>query len=294
MTNQLPSWSASATESIGLLYRQLQPIEIYVEDSNSEAFYFELLNRMLSEKHKIKKIIPLHGREHVIKYCESHSKAEPALFLIDGDLELFNSTRVTGLTNLFQLKAYCIENYLFCKNAAIELLVESSGTILRENSLNELEWASHIELSLIELKALFEVFAAAKLAAPEVKTVSHGISSLITQKKKKSAPAIDPEKIKHLKEKVISECIASTGHAQWEACLEKVIENSKDLKPIDGISGKDFLIPILKLFLQSKGVSISNTSSMMFKLAKYCSLGRLDELKNRIEQVINGQNFISS
>jgi hypothetical protein len=83
------SWSSAASKSLGLLYRELQPIEVYVEDSNSEAFYFELLNRMIDGEKKIRKIIPLNGRKNVLDHCDDFDHRTPALFIIDGDLDLF-------------------------------------------------------------------------------------------------------------------------------------------------------------------------------------------------------------
>ena len=291
-TPSIPSWSTPASKSIGLLYRRLQPIEVYVEDSNSEAFYFELLNRMIEGNNKIKKIIPLHGRRHVISHCENHNHRTPALFLIDGDLDLFFNNREQGKINLFQHRAYCVENYLICQNAVRELIVEASGTILRENALPDAEWAL-VQAPFEQLKQLFITFAAARVADPELKTVSHGFPAIITQVVRKQPPIIDPAKISTLDSKISEACIKKVGRVQWASIRARVEHGATGIAPIDGVSGKDFLLPIIDHFIRSKGCNTLTTPSLMFKLAKYCSLNRLEELKMRLHDVLNGRNFVS-
>lgn len=289
----IPSWSASAAESIGLLYRELQPIEVYVEDSNSEAFYFELLNRIIDGPAKIRKVIPLHGRNHVVTHCDNFDHRTSALFLIDGDLDVFIKERVVGRRNLFQHTAYCVENYLICKNAARELIVEASGTVLRKNAITDDEWNAALA-PLQRLKHLFITFAAAREAYPELKTVSHGFSAIITQKFRKRPPEIDYVKIEQLNKSITCDCIAKVGQAQWEEIRAKVEAQSAEVLPIDGVSGKDFILPILDHFVRSKGCNTSSTASLMFKLAKYCSLDRLQNLKFSLQEVLAGRHFISS
>lgn len=287
------TWSSAASKSIGLLYRQLQPIEVYVEDSNSEAFYFELLNRMIEGEKKIRKIIPLNGRKNVLNHCEDFDHSTPALFIIDGDLDLFLGVREVGKTNLFQHRAYCIENYLICKNATVELIVESSGTVMREQALTDLEWHEAL-VSVDALKNLFVTFAAARVACPELKTVSYGHSSVITQQSRKKPPVVDIGKIMTLDEFVKQACVAQVGEIEWQRIRGEVELKSAQIDAVDGVSGKDFLLPILDHFIRSKGCATVNTESLMFKLAKYCRLDRLADLKRCLLEVMEGRNFISS
>lgn len=290
--SSIPAWSSAATESIGLFYRKLQPIEVYVEDTNSEAFYFELLNRMITGDKKIRKVIPLHGRSHVLRHCESYQHKTPALFLIDGDLDLFFQKREKGKINLFQHKAYCIENYLFCVEAARELIVEASGTTLRKDALTEEEWDTFL-IPVKQFMQLFITFAAARSAYPELKTVSHGFASIITQKARKQPPEVDSKKIEMLDESITTKCIEKVGKEQWDIIRKGVEDNSKEIDPIDGVSGKDFLLPLLDHFIRKKGCGSTSTNSLMFKLAKHCSLNRLEDLKKALNDVISGSNFVS-
>lgn len=291
--SEIPSWSAPASESMGLLYRDLQPIEVYVEDSNSEAFYLELTNRMIGDKNSIKKVIPLHGRSHVLRMCDEYQGEHPAIFLIDGDLDLLFGGRVIGKTNLYQLRAYCIENYLFCFEAARELIVEGSGIVLRENALVEDEWQEFLAPIEGELKELFVVFGAARLAKPELKTVSHGLSSILTQRTRAAGPTLDIDKISDLKNRISQECLQKVGEERWVEILAEIRARVSDLEAIDVISGKDFLLPLLSYLIRSKGCGGMTVPSLMFKLAKYCSLTRLDELKHALHEVLAGNSFVS-
>ncbi|MFJ6089447.1 DUF4435 domain-containing protein [Pseudomonas chlororaphis] len=289
----IPSWSAPASESIGLLYRELQPIEVYVEDSNSEAFYLELLNRMMVGGRQIKKIIPLHGRDHVLKSCSEYEGDSPALFLIDGDLNLLLAEREQGYTNLFQLSAYCIENYLFCCTAARELIVEGSGIIKREDALPDHEWENFFNPIYSELKNLFIVFAAARKAKPDLKTVAHGLSAIVTQYSRGVGPAVDFNKIQTLKADIARECVEEVGQQEWDSLIREVTELSRGLSSMDVVSGKDFLLPLMTFLIRSKVNGSMTIPSLMFKLAKYCSLDRLERLKTALHMVLGGRSFVS-
>ncbi len=292
-SQDIPSWSITATESLGLLYRQLQPIEIYVEDSNSEAFYLELVNRIIGEPGKVLKVIPLHGRNHVVKFCESYTDNSPALFLIDGDLDLLCGKREVGKTNLYQLHAYCIENYLFCLRAATELVAEASGVILREHAISHEEWRDFLAPIEQNLKDLFIVFATARIVMPELKTVGHGLAAIMTQRTRKSGPTLDIEKIDALAMSVSQSCIEEVGADLWTEQLAYVSAFSSNLHPLDIVSGKDFLLPLLDHFMRVKGCGSMSSQSLMFKLAKYCSLSRLQGLSDALHVVMSGRKLTS-
>lgn len=292
MSSDIPSWSMPASESLGILYRDLQPIEVYVEDSNSEAFYLELLNRLLGTDRVIKKVIPLHGRAHVIKNCQEYEMDSPALFIIDGDLDLHFGRRVDGLNNLFQLDAYCIENFLVCIDATRELIVEGSGTALRNETLSQAEWERFFNPILELFRELFVFFAAANKVAPQHKTVGNGLNDLITNYPKPRGPEVDPQKIRKLISDTEKLCIGEVGFEAWNEVLQEVRDKAKSLQAIDGVSGKHYLLPVLTFFIRSKCCGSMTLPSLMFKLAKYCNLRRLDGLKTALEVVMSGRVYI--
>lgn len=289
--SSVPSWSSKSLESMGVLYRSLQDIEVYVEDKDSEAFYRELLTRMLDDGLRIKKVFPLHGRQQVIDFCERFNHATPALFLIDGDLDIMLGLKQEGLRNLFQLQAYCIENYLFCMEGARELIVENSGVISRDEALTLEEWRDLIEPVSEVLRDLFVTFAVARCLSPEVKTVSHGHSVVLTQKTRARGPEFDIQKIKTLDAFVKAEALKVVSEIEWDRCKAEVQEQAKKLPVLDLVSGKDFLLPMLAHFIRSKSGGVTSNKSLMFRLARHCSLERLEDLRLAINGIISGSIY---
>lgn len=294
MIGGVPVWPPSALESVGLLYRPLQDLEVYVEDKDSEVFYLELLGRLIPSGKKIKKIIPLNGRGNVVDLCKRYNDPSPALFLIDGDLDLTLKVREVGLKNLFQLKSYCIENYLFCLAGSREIIVETSGKVLPEKALTAEEWESFFNYVNEPLRELFLVFAAARVLAPTLKTVSLGYSSISTQKVRKRGPEPDLAKISSVIEAIKVQSLQFTNEEIWLSTIEQIRENAKDIQTIDMVSGKDFLLPMLDMFIRSKGGSTASTESLMFRLARHCSINRLEELGAALQSVLDGDVIFSS
>lgn len=294
MIGGVPVWPSSALESVGLLYRPLQDLEVYVEDKDSEVFYLELLGRLIPNGKKIKKVIPLNGRGNVVELCKRYNDPSPALFLIDGDLDLILKVREVGLKNLFQLKSYCIENYLFCLAGSRQIIVESSGKIMPDKALTSEEWEAFFNYASDPLRELFLVFATARLLAPTLKTVSLGYQSISTQKVRKRGPEPDLAKIAQLAEEIKNQSLQFTTEAIWLSTIEQIRENSKDLHTIDMVSGKDFLLPMLDMFIRYKGGNSASTESLMFRLARHCSTNRLEELGVALQTVLDGDIIISS
>ncbi|NSX08534.1 DUF4435 domain-containing protein [Pseudomonas lini] len=294
MIGGVPVWPPSALESVGLLYRPLQDLEVYVEDKDSEVFYLELLGRLIPSGKRIKKIIPLNGRGNVVDLCKRYNDPSPALFLIDGDLDLTLKIREIGLKNLFQLKSYCIENYLFCLIGSREIIVETSGKILPEKALTTEEWETFFNYVSEPLRELFLVFAAARVLAPTLKTVSLGYPSISTQKIRKRGPEPDLVKIFSVIEAIKIQSLQFTSEEIWLSTIEQIRENAKDIQTIDMVSGKDFLLPMLDMFIRSKGGSTASTESLMFRLARHCSLNRLNELGAALQSVLDGDVIFSS
>lgn len=294
MIDGVPVWPPSALESVGLLYRPLQDLEVYVEDKDSEVFYLELLGRLMPNGKKIKKVIPLNGRSNVVDFCNRYSDPSPALFLIDGDLDLILNVREVGLKNLFQLRSYCIENYLFCLTGSREIIVESSGKILPEKALPTEEWEAFFNNVSEPLRELFLVFAAARVLAPTLKTVSLGYASISTQKMRKRGLEPDLTKISSVSEAIKKQSLQFATEEVWDSTIEQLRETAKDIQTIDMVSGKDFLLPMLDMFIRSKGGNTVSTESLMFRLARHCSVNRLEELGVALRAVLDGDVIFSS
>ena len=80
------SWPKKATQALRVLFAPLQDVDIYVEDSDYEAFYPTLLRRIVPEHVRIRRVFPLDGRDNLLREAPSIKLKEPqALFIVDGD-----------------------------------------------------------------------------------------------------------------------------------------------------------------------------------------------------------------
>ena len=174
MQDQSPQFPERALQSKAVLYRPLQDIDVFVEDESGEVFYTELLNRLVGDTIKIETVIPLRGRENVVQKAESYSGSRLALFLIDGDLPWVAGLPLPSYPHLYIHPCYCIENYLFCEKAMIEIIVENRGDLTTDTARELLDWDSLSKQLLGHLVPLFVEFAVAFRLCPEIETVSRG------------------------------------------------------------------------------------------------------------------------
>lgn len=292
MMFQIPVWSNSANQSIGLLYRELQDIEIYVEDQDSEALYTKLLSRAVNNQVKIKKVIPLNGRANVVNCCKSYKGSYPALFIIDGDLGLLCGQREQPHSRLFQHKMYCMENYLFCKSASAELLQNRSGRLLESEALELLEWdkfTSEVQGALLEL---FKIYAVSWKLSPEIPTVSRSYHKMCRQISRTRGSAPCAEKITKVIDEIKYSVLASCNEEEFQKVYSDVSEAIDKLdNPLYAISGKDYLLKALRDHLDYKGASYAYDDGFKFQLAKYCNTAPLNELGEAIIKTAKGDIF---
>ncbi|MGR5240805.1 DUF4435 domain-containing protein [Photobacterium damselae] len=286
----LPIRSDSANRSIGLFYRDLQDIEIYVEDNDAEALYTMLLSRVVNNKVRIRKVISLHGRGKVMEHCAKYEEDSPALFIIDGDLDLLHGERVQGVTRLYQHKLYCVENYLFCKKASAELLQDASGRLMPEDALEVLDWDNYVESLTKPLLKLFKTYAVAwKLMQKDgIKTVSRSYYDVCKKVSKARGSAICNDRVQVVIDEIQTKVIAIHGQENFDRVYQSVnsVVDSLD-NPLHVVSGKDYLLKSLRDYLQFKGANYKYDDGFKFKLARYCDTEPLIELGDAINYTVN-------
>ncbi|TMX55914.1 DUF4435 domain-containing protein [Vibrio rotiferianus] len=280
----IPSYKQKHMSSIGVLYRQLQDIEIYVEDQDSEVFYMQLFTRLLDGTAKIKKVIPLNGRKNVIDGASNHKDDSPKVYVIDGDLyrnaNLFNNE----LARLYVHNFYCVENALFCVNAAAKIVQESLGNVTIIEAKERLNWDDWLEEITPHLVRLFTLFSAAFKLNPTIKTTSRGFTSIITSCKNK-LPYLDSDKVEAQYNEVLDALREDFSDKEIEEEIESVMAFAED-NGLDIVSGKDFLIPLMCFKIKEAcGVSLT-VNSRNFRLASHCDLDKLAPLKEFIKDEI--------
>lgn len=282
----LPTRSDAANQSVGLFYRALQEIEIYVEDVEAEAIYTELLSRATNYQVKIKKVISLGGRGKVVERCLEYDESFPALFIIDGDLDLLLGEREGPHKRLYQHRLYCLENYLFCSSASVELLRDYSGRLLVDQAKEKLEWDDFIAYLSPILLELFKVYAVSWKALEEddrVVTVSRSYHTMCNQMRKPSHFSLCQDKVQQVIDEIKNIVTQAVGEERYKEIYDRVCEEVDKLEsPLYAVSGKDYLLKALREHLASKGASYSCDDGFKFRLARYCDLEPLEELGEAI------------
>ena len=276
-------WPTRARAAIRSLFKPLQDIEVYVEDENDEVFYRTLLKRVADPKLKIARVISLGNRDAVVAAAKVHDHStKPALFIIDGDLDW-----VVGLPKPFEKglhrhNAYCVENLLVCSHAITNLVVQDV-VLSNEDAAKAVkftDWVAKVEQPLTEL---FAAYATARQLHPQLKTVSTGVGVMCTQRNKGKASMLDDKKVSSHVTATLTEVEKTAGKTKTRAALSAARHRIRSMPfPLDAVSGKDFLLPLLNFHLQSVG---SNTSrrSLRLRLAGMCHEDRLLDLKASVD-----------
>ncbi|MGR3968555.1 DUF4435 domain-containing protein [Shewanella sp. 1180_01] len=293
----IPIRSDSANQSVGLFYRTLQEIEIYVEDVDAEAIYTELLTRTTSFTVKIRKVISLCGREKVVQRCREYNEEFPAIFIIDGDLDLLHYEREGPYERLFQHRHYCLENYLICKNASAELLRDHSGKLSMQQAIDMLEWDKFLATITPTLLELFKVYAVSWKALEEerVATVARRYHNMCNKKKNPAHWELCSIKVQQVIDEINSQVLKLITVEQYGEIYNSITENINRLEsPLSAISGKDYLLKSLREYLASKGANYSCDNGFKFKLARYCNTEPLAELGDAIIHTIKNGPYLQT
>lgn len=293
--NKPPIFPERALSSKAVLYRPMQDIDIYVEDEGSEMFYTELLSRLVGQEIRIATVVPLRGRDNVIRKAKEYIDSRPALFLIDGDLHWLAGLSLPAARYLYIHPCYCIENYLFCERAMIQIVMENSGTMKESDAKFALDWKAVRSRLEEHLVPLFIEFAVAYAVCQDIKTVARGIGCLLRGSRKGAQPELDTDKIAAIREEVKAEILKRIDIPTYEHKRLSITERVRVLSdPLDAISGKDFLIP-LQMFEAARIVGQKNRrKSFVFRLARHCDLHKLDTLRRKIVEVFKSNTNMES
>lgn len=120
MNSGFPELTDSFLSGQDILYTQFNDIEFFVEDTDQEHFYFNILKKLFADL-KFEKIFPLNGKENVCENANLNIGNKKKVYIVDLDFDHLLDA-VVNLDNLFYLKRYSIENYLFSKGAIYEVI----------------------------------------------------------------------------------------------------------------------------------------------------------------------------
>jgi hypothetical protein len=271
-------WPTRAKAALRKLFEPLQEIDVYVEDTNDEAFYRCLLNSATEGKVTVARVFGLGGKAAVLAAAATHDHAaRRALFIVDGDLPWVRGVAPPNIVGLHQHNAYCVENLLICENA-VTLLLSEEGAITEQAAAAALKYQDWRATVLAPLTELFAAFATVSEADPAVPTVSQGAGVLCSTRKRSTAPVLDTAKAKAARDKALRLAEVAFGAepvaVRYAAILQR-IQAMPD--PLLAVSGKDFVIPLIDFHLQALGCRIKRRT-LRIRLARSGQRARFSAL----------------
>ncbi len=122
-------YSSGAQEIKPLFYRYYNDVDVYVEDNNDEAFYEKLLEKIVDDSIRIRRVFGVGGKTKLLEKvnkCIVKPSIRKMIFIADGDFDIFLNRKFPDTKLLYVLKEYCIENFLFEEQAINNLIQEES------------------------------------------------------------------------------------------------------------------------------------------------------------------------
>lgn len=130
-----PELTDSFLSGQDILYTQFNEIEFFVEDTEQEHFYFNILKKLFPNL-KFEKIFPLNGKNNVSDAAKLNIGNKKKVYIVDLDFDNILNC-VQNIENLFYLRRYSIENYLFSRNAVYEV-IRTKDSKLKDNEIDAL------------------------------------------------------------------------------------------------------------------------------------------------------------
>lgn len=272
-------WSDGAKSAISWFYRPLQDVDVYVEDRGDTAFYTELLRRLLADDGvRIARVFEAGGCEGVLSVARSHDHStRRAAFLIDGDFAWVRGEAAPLHASLCRLDAYCVENVIIEESGVAAVLAEQNASSVVD-AQRALEWDKWIA-TLGPLVDLFAVFAVINQKDPTKATCSRGVQELLVHVDKQG-PRLDDKKIAAVIAEITRHIDAAVGSGKAAALIDLQRKRISALhRSVDAVSGKDYLLPMLRFHLATLTKERAGTKSLRFRLARHCDLSGLQSLR---------------
>lgn len=135
MDSGFPELTDSFLAGQDIFYAQFNDVYFYVEDTEQEHLYFNILKRLFDDV-QFDKIFPLHGKTNLKNHAKNNLGDKSKIYIADIDFEDILETK-EEIENVFYLNKYSIENYFVEKNGLFEIIREKSPK-LKDNDIAQL------------------------------------------------------------------------------------------------------------------------------------------------------------
>jgi hypothetical protein len=274
-------YTAKAQYARALLLRKYNDLLVFVEDPSLQYMYIRLVNKILGGAARVEHVFGLGGRAAVVEACMRNPFVgpKPAVYLIDGDLDLLTGANAPPSPRLYRINAYSVENILIDEMAIVEVAAESQGNLSKTEvatALNMPRLAAMVGQMLLPLFVVYAV--AARLDLP-IATVSFSVVRLC--RKDGDAETLSQPLIRRRIRDVRNQIIVAVGRPQYVRTRNEILDRARALQPpIRAISGKAYLLPLLTSFLGKKfrfrdsSVALRTRLAQNFNSAMEPELGR--------------------
>lgn len=279
-----PTLTDSFLAGQDIFYTQFNDVNFYVEDTDQEHLYFNILKRIFDNV-KFEKIFPLHGKDNLKDHAKLNFRNRNNVYIADLDFDDILGKK-EQIDNVFYLTKYSIENYLLEKNGIYEIIREKNPK-LKDNKINELfDFSSMLgdcKLLLTELACTFIVIQKYDLRKEYFGlNSSRDFNFLVIPPCHKNTflRTYFGETQDLLKEK--------DGRYTLNSKIREYKFNFTSLEnAISNIPGKYLLNLVKHILEQKKLINNFSIETFTYKLSKECSTEPFTELKKEINAFLN-------
>ena len=281
----IPTKSKDYLLAVDVFYDQFNDVNFYIEDSEQEELYFEILSKIFPGT-KLRKIFPLGGKKNVIDEAQLASrrkKRKKCVFIVDKDFDDLLG-KIVGIKNLFYLSHYCIENYFLEEEAIVNFVVSQRPRLKRSTVKTTLQSSKVLRDAVKQLHPLFILFLVVqKKQLRNMENVGMPVERFF---KDQVDSTIDDAKIELYKRAVLAKIAAGGNLIDLEKEVRRaeriMLPGLRRLPLGQHISGK-YLAKIIYCKLGSTfGVRGISFDAYCYQLAHHCSFHSLSYLKKRV------------
>ena len=279
-------YSDAARELMPRFYAVYNDIDVFVEDEDDEIFYEELLQKLVSDLLRIKRVFGVGGKQNLLKKVmeySSHPMADNVFFVADGDFDRILDISPPLNYRLHVLDEYCVENFLFEEDAICVVVQEEKPSKTLEQWKTILSVDIWLEETIKVLTPLFACFIFLQKYDTGEPNIRVGLAKFISDGKR---PRLDISKVNeyivHLQKDFQTRC--NTNFQEEISKIEQKMGGTwQERKRY--ICGKKYLFPLLIFEIRQHCRRSLDVDSLRFRLVKHCRLDSLSSLRQQMEQV---------
>jgi hypothetical protein len=283
-----PQRSEGGLAASDVFYRDFNDYSFYVEDSEQENLYFDILKKLFPNV-SLEKIFPLGGKPNVLAHSkdEANQLISNRIYLLDKDFDDLLGTK-EDIAGVFYLDEFCIENYLLDEEAIVEVVLETHPKEKRDDIRKHLSLATIIPAIAGDLKPLFALFFLAQTEGLKIANCGTKPEKFCN---KKQLWRTCPTLVGAYSSEISSRCKASSCE-QPAAALSTDPRLHHFFATADGkvISGKFWLAMLFHYVKSRYKLGSISFESFVFRTAKSCSFVGLRALADEIGQVCMAEN----